>query len=372
MKRILIDVNSVVPYYALGRLNGIGRTVLELVPELSKLQDLPFSIELYSQNIKGIGGVNLATRFKCHHLYAPNRNWANNVISKLCLRELLTDYDLMHIPHNYERVAHPERCVATIHDAMFFSYPETVFNPEFCRKYYTEFAHKCRAVITCSEASKADIVQYMDVPPEKVFVTPWGYRTDLFFPRERENNEWCGNAPFFVSSSCDTGRKNTISIIRAFAIYRRHGGDHHLVLVWRNPSREVIEEEVVSLGVADTIHFAQNIPDKQLASLYSSATACFFPSLYEGFGLPILESLASGTPVVTARNSSLPEVGGDAALYVDPYDLEAMSGLMTQFEQMASEDYDQLVTRSLEQAHTFSWERCARQTVDVYKYCLEI
>ena len=104
MKKILIDINSIVPYFACGKINGIGRTTKELVESLSRIEDLPFEITLYSQNMKGIGGRNLDTKFKSYHLYYPNREKWNKALSFFPVREWMTRYDLMHIPHNFEYV----------------------------------------------------------------------------------------------------------------------------------------------------------------------------------------------------------------------------------------------------------------------------
>ena len=365
MKRILIDVNSVVPYFALGKLSGIGRTTMELVRALDAVEDIPFDIMLFSQNMKGIGAKDLNAHFNHRHIYLPYRNNTNHWVSNLHLKEMLTGYDLMHIPHNYTETKHADKCVVTLHDAMFFSYPEEAFKPEYCKKYYTQFAQQVRAVITCSEASKKDIVEFMGIQPEKIHITYWGYNKATFYPHPDRKCDY----PFFLSTSCSLGRKNTISVIRAFALFKQQGGEHHLSLVWRDPSPQVMDE-IALLNLTDCVHFYDSIPDEELAQLYSDATACFFPSLYEGFGFPVLESMASGTPVITCRNSSLPEVGGDAALYVEPYDIEAMTEIMLQLERMSSDDLESLRQESLAQAGKFSWERCARQTLEVYANCL--
>jgi glycosyltransferase involved in cell wall biosynthesis len=130
-------------------------------------------------------------------------------------------------------------------------------------------------------------------------------------------------------------------------------------------------ELVEASDLKNRVHFVSNVTNEELADIYAGATASFFPSLYEGFGLPILESMACGTPCVTCRNSSLPEIGGEAAIYVDPLDIDAMSDVMERFE---NNDYNiaELQAKSLAQASHFSWKKCARQTVEVYKQCLEL
>lgn len=141
------------------------------------------------------------------------------------------------------------------------------------------------------------------------------------------------------------------------------------MLVWKNPSVEAILF-VKQEGLSDKVHFVQGLSNEELADMYSSATATFFPSKYEGFGLPILESMASGTPVVTCKNSSLEEVGGNAAIYVEPEDIRTMSIWMENFENRCV-DYEKIKMACIKQASLFTWEKCAEKTIDVYKKCLE-
>lgn len=371
MKKLLIDVNSIVPYYVSGKLNGIGRTTLELITALGEIKDdLPFEVTLFSQNMKGIGGRNAGLPFKNRHLYLPHRPQFDILSAKLGLREMVYNYDIMHIPHNFEYVKNPAKCVITIHDAMFFSYPEAFLGHDFARSHYPDLAKKAKAIITCSENSKKEIVEYMQIEEDKIFVCPWGVNHALFRPQNVVENRFTGTKPYFIAVSCDIGRKNTISVLRAYRQFVKKSADQDLILVWRTPPKEILAEfeDLIENG---HIHFASNISEKELSELYSMATASFFPSKYEGFGLPILESMACGTPVVTCRNSSLPEVGGDAAIYVEPDDIETMAGIMMQFEGQTI-DLEDLKAKSIGQASQFTWERCVAQTVNVYKRCLDL
>ena len=368
-KKVLIDVNSVVPYYVTGRLNGIGRTTMELVKALDSLGDLPIEIALFSQNMKGVGASSLQTKFKEHHLYLPHREKWDKVIARTPIREWMTGYDLMHIPHNFGFVYCPEKCIATVHDAMFFSHPETHIGFEFARTHYPPFARRCRGVITCSHSSKREIVEYMGVDAEKVHVIHWGVDTKVMHQRPLSDRKFSSGAPFFTSVSCDIGRKNTIAVLRAYDMFVKENPDaiHHLVLVWRNPSEEALLV-AAQPHLQGRVHFASGVTDEELGQIYSDATATFFPSRYEGFGLPVLESMVSGTPVVTCANSSLTEVGGDAAIYVDPDDFEAMKVWMERFEHDPEQaEWQQKV---LQQASCFTWERAAQKTLEVYLQCL--
>ena len=365
-KRVVIDVNSVMPLFSKGWVSGIGRTTKELVDELSLRDDLPFELMLYSQNTKGVTGKKMNTRFSTRHIPLPHKNWMNRMIGMTHLREWTTGYDLLHIPHNFEWVRKPEKTVVTIHDAMYFSYPDDVFDYEYYQRLYPTLAKRCKSIITCSEASKNDIMQYMDIAEEKIYVCTWGYNQSLFRPFKSE----VSNQPFFLSVSCSMGRKNTMSVIRAYENFVRQQPNHKLVLIWPNIPQEA-SEYCNQPHLRNHIIVAKDVNDEQLSVYYNEATALFFPSRYEGFGLPVLESMACGTPVVTCHNSALPEVCGDAALYVDPDDIGAMCGIMERFEQ-GDLKKSNLASSCITQASKFSFKKCAEQTIEVYKKCLEL
>ena len=210
--KVAIDIASVLPLYRKGWISGIGRTTKELVETLNQKETLPFEIVLLSQNTHNISGKSMGTRFKCKHLPFPHKSWMNRLIGMTHLREMVTGYDLLHIPHNFEWVRKPERTVVTIHDAMYFAYPDEVFDYQYAQKIYPTLAKRCRGIITCSESSKQDIMRYMDIADDKISVCPWGYREDIFFKREAETT----THPYFLSVSCSMGRKNTMAVIKAF------------------------------------------------------------------------------------------------------------------------------------------------------------
>lgn len=366
-KKLLIDANPVVPYYASGILNGIGRTTLELIEALDKVpvDEIPFDIELWSQNLKGIGGRNIGCRFPKTHLWFRHaRNW-DRWVNRLHLREALTGYDLLHIPNNFEFVNHPERTILTIHDMFFFSHPEPQFNVQYYCQELPPVARKSPAIITISENSKREIMKYMDVPEEKIHVIPWGIGFDILYPHKVESNAYCGTTPYFISVSCGQGRKNTISLVKAYAQFCKNAPSHHLILVWANPTEEV-KEVIRKNGLENRVHFAANVSNEKLSDLYAGATASFFPTLYEGFGLPIAESMACGTPVITCDNSCLKEIGGEAAIYVEPFDTNAMADIMEVFEN-GYPNLQELMDKGLRQASQFTWNRCAKETIEVYK-----
>ena len=163
-------------------------------------------------------------------------------------------------------------------------------------------------------------------------------------------------------------RKNIETLIKAFIQFNSKKREHKLVLVWSNPPKSILNLCQKNIENSDII-FLKYISDKDLVSVYNGATATFFPTRYEGFGFPILESFACNTPVVTCRNTSLPEVGGNIALYTDEDGVDEMSYYMELFE---NENFDLHLFR--EQAKNyikrFSWENTALQYVELYKSLL--
>lgn len=372
MKKLLIDVNSIVPYYVCGKINGIGRTTLELIQALSKIPNIPFEIELYSQNMKGIGGRNTGLPFKSKHLYLPHRANIDKLLARFPVREWLMGYDLMHIPHNFEYVHRPDKCVVTLHDALFMKIQESAFDHEKMKWLVPPFMHQCRHIITCSEASKRDIVETMGIASEKITVIYWGVKHDIFYPqadksavRERIKTKFELSAPYFLSVSCNAERKRTDVLVRSYlALSQQQQLQHDLVLVWGNPP-QLLLDEIQQCGASQRIHFLKNISDDDLALLYNGAKALFFPSSYEGFGLPILEAMACGTPVVTSNNSSLGEVASDAAIYLFEPVFESLIDVMGRLENDMIE-VDSLIKKGLNRASEFTWAKTASETVQVY------
>ncbi len=171
--------------------------------------------------------------------------------------------------------------------------------------------------------------------------------------------------PYFFAVSCNTTRKNTPRLIQAFIRYVRSGGAYDLTLAWTLPDdlRAVVEQA----GLAHRVRALGKVSEHRLVELYQHAVCVMFPSLYEGFGLPVLEALACGVPVMTTGRSSLPEVGGDIPVYVDGEDVDEMAQVMWAFERgdMAGVASRTRVEGPRRAAH-FTWRRCAEKTVETY------
>lgn len=379
MKRVMIDAGGLAYYFVTGRVNGIGRTTMELIQALAaRAGELPFEVMLYSQNMKGIGGRNLHTPFRCRHLYLPDRPQVNRLLACTPVKEWFTGYDLLHIPSNFAYVHRPDRCVVTIHDALFMKMQEQAFNHDKMRMEVPPFARACRHIITCSEASKRDIVETMHVEPEKVTVIYWGIKHDVFHPLQlakediiNELKEHYAAMPsdYFLSVSCNAERKRTHLLVEAYMELCKQRPVNDLVLVWGNPPQWLMQK-INSSPARGRVHFVTGLGDDQLALLYNGAMAAFTLSSYEGFGLPLLEAMACGTPVATCGNSSLGEIAADAAIYMDEPVKESALAVMEQFEN-GSIDIEKYRQKGLTRAAEFTWQRTAAKTIEVYKHNLE-
>ena len=375
MKKLLIDVNPIVPYFISGNVSGIGRTTLELVEALAKVDDLPFEITLFSHNFKGIGAKNMDVPFRKKHLYLRNReNW-NKLIAKFPIREWFTGYDLQHITHNFEYVRHPEKCIVTLHDALFMKLQEKAFGHDKMKVIVPPFIQRCKHVITCSESSKRDIVETIGINPEKVSVIYWGINHNVFKPLENKvyiarklQEKYNLQSPYILSVSCNAERKRTDKLVRAYIEYGESNvPQNDLVLVWRNPPQDLLED-IAKSKYCDNIHILKNVSDNDLALLYNGAKVFVFPSVYEGFGLPLIEAIACGTPVVTCKNSSLDEIAQDAAIYLDEPVVQSLVKILSTIDANQF-PWEGLIEKGLQRAQQFNWQNTAKETIKIYNSC---
>lgn len=277
--------------------------------------------------------------------------------------------------------------VLTLHD-MLWRVPETYngHSPQPLRRrlmglYYRyvpqRAARKAAIILTVSHAAKADVVRMLGVAEEKVAVTHEAARP-IFQPLRDPNKLEAGRRelglpPEFILSMCAADpRKNLSTLVKAYAILpaalRRR---FPLVIMWGHDRlAEALSRQISELGLNGDVLFRRSgAKSEELALLYSCASLFVFPSLYEGFGLPPLEAMACGTPVIAANNSSVPEVVGNAAILVEAKDAEALAASMAMV--LSDEALrTNLGAKGPTRAAMFSWERCARETVNAYGVAL--
>ncbi len=235
-------------------------------------------------------------------------------------------------------------------------------------------------VLAISQATKDDLCNYAPIDPERVIVTPLAANRAVFYPARdaakfQKVKEKYGlpDAPYVLSLATLEPRKNTEHLIRCFGEMVRSQGikDLHLVLTGsRGWQYDAIFDQIEGLAeLKGRVIVTGRVDDADLAELYSHAMMFAYPSLYEGFGLPPLEAMQCGVPVITSNVSSLPEVVGNAGITVDPTDADALSqSLYDVYKDSALRE--KLSAQGLERAQGFSWEQCAQDTMDAYKKAL--
>lgn len=261
--------------------------------------------------------------------------------------------------------------VVTVHDLSFLRHPERLSSR---RKRYLDWAvarsaRRATRVIAVSGSTRNDLVDLLDICTDKISVVPLGV-DPLFQPAGsgREKPEALRGRPYILHVGTLEPRKNIDVLIRAYARLRATRDlPHALALVGaRGWDYQRLFELVARLGLREHVHFADYVRPAHLPLWYTGADLFAFPSVYEGFGLPVLEAMACGLPVVTTDSSSLRELAADAALVVEPGSSEALEEAMGRIlEDRALRD--RLRAKGLARAAEFSWEETARQTARVYE-----
>lgn len=315
----------------------------------------------------------LPPTFALRQLPAP-RLWTYTRLGPELLRH---PPDVVFVPAHTLPIPSPPNSVVTVHDLGYLAFPET---HTFARRLELHLttrwsAHTARQVIAISQATRADLIRHYQVDTAKIHVIHHGVgrqfqpihdASTLAAARERYGLTHAQATPYLLYIGTVQPRKNLLRLIDAFALTLQRIEQPLLLVLagkrgWRTAA---IEQRAATLGIADHVRFTGYVDDHDLPALLSGALAFVFPSLYEGFGMPVLEAMACGTPVLTSTTSSLPEVAGDAALLVAPHDSTALARAL---QELISNDAlrAKLRERGLARAAQFTWERCAAETLHV-------
>jgi glycosyltransferase involved in cell wall biosynthesis len=281
--------------------------------------------------------------------------------------------DLLFVPSHVLPLAHPPRSVVTIHDLGYLFHPEahTLFQNAYLRWSTRYNAHAATRVLADSEATRQDLIRHYRIPPERIAVVYPG-RDESLAPvtdpdtLARVRARYGLSDAYLLYVGTLHPRKNLARLVQAFGLVTSsQGPDLQLVLAGQKGwLYEEIFAQVQRLELADRVVLTGYVPDADLPALLSGALAFVFPSLYEGFGFPVLEAMACGTPVVCSDVSSLPEVAGDAALLVDPLDTQALAEAISRILDNANLGHE-LVQRGFHQLRKFSWRNCAEKTLGI-------
>jgi glycosyltransferase involved in cell wall biosynthesis len=285
--------------------------------------------------------------------------------------------DVLLVPAHVVPLLRPPRHVATvvtIHDLGYLAFPQAHTLARRLELHLTTLwsARTARRVIAISRATRADLVRCYGIAPEKISVVYHGVAPEfrpvsdqqrIAAARERYG---IAPAPYLLYIGTVQPRKNLARLIDAFAqVAKESAALLQLVIAGKQGwLTQAIERRAHEHGIAEQVCFTGYVADADLPALLSGALAFVFPSLYEGFGMPVLEAMACGVPVLTSTTSSLPEVAGDAALLVDPHDTQAIAQGITRLVADAALR-EQLRQRGYEHVAAFTWDRCALETLGV-------
>ncbi|PYE55659.1 glycosyltransferase family 4 protein [Deinococcus yavapaiensis] len=352
------------------RLTGIGRYTVELTRALRRVEPTLEVVLLNPYPASPLPWYREFETYDVPHLAkAPLAATLGNLELRLAADRL--KLDVLHDPCGIAPFVAPRgrhARVVTVHDAIPVIDPSV--QPPFTRAVFKTLIPAARwtadAIITISQSAAHDLEHHLRLPREKLHVTLNGVAPPV--ARSEQDVRAVLDAldldePYFLYVGALDPRKNLQRVLEAFAAVEREQPSARLVIVGgaRWQATPIVER---AKGMRN-VRLTGFVSDADLAALYQGATALVFPSLYEGFGLPILEAMTYGTPVITSSVSSMPEVAGDAALLVNPLDVEAlvnaMRSLLTQTALRA-----ELSRRGCERATLFTWEQTARQTLEVY------
>ncbi len=278
--------------------------------------------------------------------------------------------DIIHLPNqDFARYAYFCRnpFIVTVHDLArsCLGFAKDTITERILLKLDKRYIKRASHIIAASQNTRNDLIKYLKIPEERISVVYHGVDHNIFKPY----NIKLLDKPYILYVGSERPRKNLGRLFEAFAKLKGEFLELKLVKIG-NPGRsgkyrEDTINKLDSLRITRDVIFVNYASELTLAYYYSSAALLAYPSLYEGFGLPPLEAMACGCPVVTSNTSSLPEVIGEAGIMVDPYDTDSLAKAMRQVL-TDSKLRDDMVRKGLEQAKKFSWEKAAIETQEVY------
>lgn len=356
---------------------GIATYALEIVPRLITL--IPeVEWHLYVRSRRVLPSLPASSKVYIHESVGMRSIWFWKGVGA-SLEALKAGIDLMVFPTTRVPLLKTTKSAVFVHDLGFLTYPEYLHEGTL-RK--TQLAMKLTAktgdlLLTNSEFTRRQFAETYGVDANLICATGLGFDQAVFHDgdlpeREVESrlNKYGIRRPYVLYVGVIQGRKNLVRLIRASELWRQKRPEVQLVLAGKRGWNcdEVYAE--AALHSDDEVRLTGVIAKEDLRLVYHAAECFVLPSLYEGFGIPIIEAMACGTPVVTSMTSALPEIGGDAALYFDPLDVRDLSSrVMESFEPTTRK---RMINKGLQHCKQFTWDRCAETTAKAMKQFLDM
>lgn len=346
---------------------GVGRYAVELLNQFSQLtaNDLCFTIYLKEKPKKHLPIAKKGWQYK---VVGPGRLWTQIGLPVALFLEKEKP-TVFFSPTHYAPRFSPSSCVISIMDLSYLHYPEMFRKNDLyqLRNWTLYSVRKAKKILTISQASKADIIKYYGIDSTRVLVTyPGNIKAKTKVEATRLKDKYGIQGEYILYVGTLQPRKNLIRLIEAF--YKVKNQAIKLVVVGKKGwMYEEIFTQVKKLGIEKEVLFTGFVPDEDLPIFYQKAKCLALVSLYEGFGLPVLEAMSYGTPVVVSKVSSLPEIAGEAGILVEPGDTDNIAQGILKILEMNERDYQQLSEKCKKQAAKFNWEKTARETLKVLK-----
>lgn len=365
---------------AVGDRAGVGQYSFNLVRELAKFDKenrytlFPFFTHIYNDEFKKfdfLRGENFKMKYENLSKEWIDCLWRRSWIPKY---KFLNGLDLFHSTTFCFPDGFKGKVVSTIYDVSFKTHPQfhTKENIDHCERGVKQAVEKADRIIVISKHTKKDLIEYYNCPEEKIVVTYLGCDERFKVIEdsgqiEAVKKKYKIDKPFIFNVGSIEPRKNISGLIEAYStIDEKYRKSFDLVIAggkgWLNSD---IYRRVGELKLKDRVKFIGYVDDEDLPYLYNAAEVFAYPSFYEGFGLPILEAMACGCPVIASNVSSMPEVSGDATILINP---EKTDMLKIAIESVLKNDSKRksMKKKGLKQAGKFSWEKCAKETLAIY------
>ena len=376
--RIIVDARKVADYGIGTYIRRLGETCARLSPadefvflggvDPSGGNGAPAGVSRISGPVARLAGDNVR--------WEPNtsRNYGVGELVSISWQVRRLGGDVFHAPHYVYPLMLPCPGVVTIHDCIHLRFPKQLPNPAaslYARLMMRRAVAKADRVLTVSQATRADLVELVNADPSRIDVIPHG--CDPYFLQPVDDDELREVAdkhrlerPFLLSVTNIKPHKNLKRLLEAFGQLHASYDDLELVIAGGTLDQQP-ELQAVSAkyGVLDRVRALGFLPKQELRALYHLARIFVFPSLYEGFGLPPLEAMACGTPVVASRSSAIPEVVGRSGLLVNPFRVDAIGEAIRSLLENAS-FRDALGAQGKVRARGFDWDESASRVLDVY------
>ena len=369
--RIAINTRFLLPH----KMEGFGWYTYEIVQRIVKNHpehefffffDRPFDEKfIFSDNVTPIV------------LYPPARHpflfyaWFEFSVKRALKKHKI---DLFFSPDGYLSLKTNIPQINTIHDINFEHNPEdlTWISQKYYRRFFPKFAKKAQHILTVSDYSKQDIVKMYGISPDKITAI-WNGASAIFKPISTEEKiavrkKYSAGKNYFLFVGALSPRKNVKRLVEAFALFKKNNpeNDTQLVIVgeelWSNANNGISIDD----RIKEQIHFTGHIPLQQLAKIMASATLFTYVPYFEGFGIPLVEAMKCGTPILSGNLTSLPEVSGDAAIYCDPFNTVEIAQRMTELSGNSTL-LEELSVKGLERSALFSWDTTAEKVWEVLK-----